>query len=128
MPGSSIANASRSVAGDPESARIPNLPQEEIAPEEPSLPLEIAPGVLEPIALLEEDGDLSPAQAKTLAEIGDQSLKKVNSAAKSASTDEELSEVWSKEQNDADADYRRIFGDSAATAQGTEAARRALVE
>ena len=88
------------------------------------LTLELAPGVRQPIALLDAETELPPPQANALADIHEQFIESIEAAA-GAGSDQELNETWDREQTQADSRYRIIFGEAAYNRTQMEAARSA---
>ncbi len=73
------------------------------------LQIDLAPGVKEPIALVDFTSDLPPAQARAVAAIADDFVDRIEKAAESL-PDEGFAETWDTEQANADAQYYAIFG------------------
>ncbi len=91
----------------------------------PDLVLELSAGVRAPVAFAASDDALSPAQASALQEISDQFVARINDAAATLA-DEDLAQVWTAEQEQADSIYRIVFGDSAYLQKSMETAINAL--
>lgn len=88
------------------------------------LTLELAPGVRQPIALLDAETELPPPQANALADIHEEFVERIETAV-GAGSDQELDETWDREQTQADSRYRIVFGEAAYHRMQMEAARSA---
>ncbi len=73
------------------------------------LHIDLAPGVKEPIALVESTADLSTVQARVVTGIADDFIGRIEGAAESLS-DESFSDVWDAGQASADSQYYALFG------------------
>jgi hypothetical protein len=72
----------------------------------------LSPGVREPAVIFDPQEGLSDQQAEALADLSDEFIRKVEGAAGTA-PEEELTETWDRAQEDADSQYRNIFGEAA---------------
>lgn len=89
-----------------------------------ALTLDLAPGVQQPIALLDATTDLPPPQAGALADIHNEFIEHIEAAA-GVSSDQELNETWDRQQTEADSRYRIVFGEAAFMRMQMDAARNA---
>ena len=89
------------------------------------LQIDLAPGVKEPIALVDSAADLAPAQAHVLAAIANEFVDRIEQAAGTL-TDEDFTATWGAEQANADAQYLAIFGAEAYNEKLAETAANAI--
>lgn len=79
---------------------------------EPVLTLVLPPGVREPAVLLDSPEELSTQQAIALDDISDEFIAQVEQAVASGS-EETVTEAWETAQQEADSQFRILFGDIA---------------
>lgn len=88
------------------------------------LVLELSPESRAPAALAELEEQMTAAQSGATAKIAEEFTDRVEEAAASHS-EEELAEVWDTQQEDADSQFRNIFGEAALHLKQTAAAAEA---
>jgi hypothetical protein len=86
----------------------------------------LSPGVREPAVIFDPQEGVSDQQAEALADLSDEFIRKVEETAGTA-PEEELTETWDRAQEDADSQYRNIFGEAAYHQMMMEAAIADLV-
>jgi hypothetical protein len=91
----------------------------------PTVALDLAPGVREPIALLDAGAELPPPQAAALAGISNEFIDRIEEAADTL-PDDALAETWDTQQAQADSEYRNLFGAAAYNQMLMEAAIKAM--
>jgi hypothetical protein len=92
----------------------------------PEFTVYLPPGVREPAALLDPQEGLSDQQAEALADLSDEFIRQLEETA-ATSPEETITETWDQGQEDADSQYRNLFGEAAYNRMLMEAAIADLV-